>query len=505
MNEKIFYQDLDCYESATEEQKNKLNKKHCFDLCLLPTEGLKKEFNAYIRYRGKQVSVSTMKLERHFYNNLCDFFQNPNNRVESILARDSNRWIKQLKGWMIQKGIRLTIEKTNVYGKPGMENHALIRYFTNMLKFTKPSEECDEIEKDIWQLKNIPMEKRENPIHNVQTFNFTRIQQPDIRNEVKKAVYLHLMHEALTTINRELAVMRKFSKYLGMKHSEINSCAEIDRDLIEEFIIYLKTETDNGNGKKDDLIKLRNILETIGKIYNFAHLEKLFLNTDFPSIGMGEFKTYSDGELKRLNAGIVKLEEQIARCMVIHQMLGNRISDTLTLHQDCLFKLGMQNMIVIHQPKSRMFEKPISEELALLIQKSINFTRQKYGERKYIFVDEQNPDKPLQYNTLLQKVMNLIRREDLRDDRGELFGFNTHMYRHYYGVKLTEMHLDDWTIAKLLGHKNVKSVKYYRKMSNQVMADETREVRKFMSDIMREHLDGWGEEYEQIRQNDRKK
>ena len=111
MNEKIFYQDLDCYESATEEQKNKLNKKHCFDLCLLPTEGLKKEFNAYIRYRGKQVSVSTMKLERHFYNNLCDFFQNPNNRVESILARDSNRWIKQLKGWMIQKGIRLTIEK----------------------------------------------------------------------------------------------------------------------------------------------------------------------------------------------------------------------------------------------------------------------------------------------------------------------------------------------------------------------------------------------------------
>ena len=91
---------------------------------------------------------------------------------------------------------------------------------------------------------------------------------------------------------------------------------------------------------------------------------------------MGEFKTYSDGELKRLNAGIVKLEEQIARCMVIHQMLGNRISDTLTLHQDCLFKLGMQNMIVIHQPKSRMFEKPISEELALLIQKSINFTRQ---------------------------------------------------------------------------------------------------------------------------------
>ena len=34
---------------------------------------------------------------------------------------------------------------------------------------------------------------------------------------------------------------------------------------------------------------------------------------------------------------------------------------------------------------------------------------------------------------------------------------------------------------KLIGHKNVKSVKYYRKMSNQSMADETREARNYMS------------------------
>ena len=76
-----------------------------------------------------------------------------------------------------------------------------------------------------------------------------------------------------------------------------------------------------------------------------------------------------------------------------------------------------------------------------------------------------------------------------------------YMFRHCYGVKLTELHVDDWTIAKLLGHKGVKSVQYYRKMSNQRMADETREVRNFMSQIILTSLDGWGEEYEQIRQD----
>ena len=50
------------------------------------------------------------------------------------------------------------------------------------------------------------------------------------------------------------------------------------------------------------------------------------------------------------------------------------------------------------------------------------------------------------------------REKQLKDDHGELFGFGTHMFRHYYGVKLTEMHLDDWTIARLLGHKRLNNV-----------------------------------------------
>ena len=76
------------------------------------------------------------------------------------------------------------------------------------------------------------------------------------------------------------------------------------------------------------------------------------------------------------------------------------------------------------------------------------------------------------------------------------------MYRHYYGVKLTEMHLDDWTIARLLGHNSLRNVRYYRRMSNQILADETRAVRNELSQIILENLDGWGEEYEQIRYDD---
>ena len=97
----------------------------------------------------------------------------------------------------------------------------------------------------------------------------------------------------------------------------------------------------------------------------------------------------------------------------------------------------------------------------------------------------------MQYMAIKTKVMSMIQEKQLKDDHGELFGFGTHMFRHYYGVKLTEMHLDDWTIARLLGHKRLNNVQHYRKMSNQRMADETREVRQRMSDIIYMSLARW--------------
>ena len=134
--------------------------------------------------------------------------------------------------------------------------------------------------------------------------------------------------------------------------------------------------------------------------------------------------------------------------------------------------------------------------------KAIAYTKERYGETTYIFVKKDDPTRPYQYGMIQNQIMKMIRQENIRDDNGEFLKFGTHIFRHCYGKKLTEMHVDDWTIARLLGHKRLNSVKHYRKMSNQRMADETREVRQMMSDIIYSILDGWGEEYEQIRQDD---
>ena len=262
--------------------------------------------------------------------------------------------------------------------------------------------------------------------------------------------------------------------------------------------------TSGGSGKSnsDNIIKLRSVLETVGKLFDWPHLEKLFINTDIPQEIQPEFKVYSDNELKRLNEQITKLDEQITRCMVIHQMLGTRISDTLTLQRDCLSQSNGMDMIKIRQVKSTVYEKPISAELAALIRKAIQYSKERYGDAVYIFVDEKDTSRPLQYTTIKHKVLALIQRENLRDDEGKHFRFPSHMFRRTYGAKLTELHLDDWTISKLLGHRGVHTVVHYRKMNNLILAAETRRAREEQTRILLENLDGWEDEYEQIRQDD---
>lgn len=86
-------------------------------------------------------------------------------------------------------------------------------------------------------------------------------------------------------------------------------------------------------------------------------MEHLFINTDIPPEVNAEFRVYSDDEMKRLNAEItqmdVQMDVQIARCLLIHQMLGTRISDTLTLRPDCLTRENGQDMIEIYQVKTK--------------------------------------------------------------------------------------------------------------------------------------------------------
>ena len=93
------------------------------------------------------------------------------------------------------------------------------------------------------------------------------------------------------------------------------------------------------------------------------------------------------------------------------------------------------------------------------------------------------------------QIMNGTPARRYPDYNGEFLKFGTHIFRHCYGKKLTEMHVDDWMIAKLMGHTSIYSVHHYRKIGNKLMADETRAAREKMDMILLDIIEGW-DDYE---------
>ena len=99
-----------------------------------------------------KVSILTIKAERQYFNSLCEFFKKPSHQENSLLDREKDIWIKQLKLWMMQIGRALTKYKVTSIQTESVEKAALIRYFENLLEFTLDRSETNELAKDIWYL-----------------------------------------------------------------------------------------------------------------------------------------------------------------------------------------------------------------------------------------------------------------------------------------------------------------------------------------------------------------
>ena len=492
LENKIHIYELDCYKNATEEQKKKMRvrKERYFDLEGLPSEAVRKLLEDFVWERGKELAPSSLASEILYFNNIRHFLIKKN--IKTLRYEDENKIILQLKSWMMEQGYALTSKKyRSVYEIVATETPGIVKHMKKILRYSQKDEEYLEQDRDVWELDKFEFPLRSNPIKNVKTINFKGISQITIRKEVKTVVFMHLKYMAIGSITAEMVATKRFCRYLALRYPKIKSLLDLTRDIMENYLTYLQTEAKERKNYRSDLYGLRRVIEDVGNHYDRQDIKNLFISTDFPSTPRYLFKFYSDETIKKLNENIFQMDEQIARALILHQLLGTRISDTLTLKTDCLSIRENRYFIRIEQVKSITFEKAISDEIAQLIIKSIDYTEEHYGKTKYIFVKKEDPLRPFQYSMLQHRVMQMIRKNDIRDENGELLNFGTHTFRHCYGKKLTEMHIDDWMIARLLGHKTLQSVHHYRKIGNKIMADETRAVREKIDMILMDVVKEW--------------
>lgn len=450
----------------------------------IKSEQIRTDVESFFAERIGYLSKGGLRHEMYSLKMLVKFLSEKS--ADEDLANSSEEdECRECEKWLLKNGYKIYSEKTR-NGQVRREQCANIRYYRQFLTFI--DKRSGRYGEDVWELSQIGFEVEQNPSTVVKRLFFKQIKPKEIREEVKAAIKLLLTGQKAITAREELAVMRRFSAFLGKEHPEIASLREIDRDVMEEYQISIKT-----NQKKkslhSEMIHLKTCLDTIRRIYDYKNLQNIILPSDLPKQAKVLYRSYSDSEIMRLNSAIARADPQSGRAWILQELLGTRISEVLSLTLDSIVS---DREVYIQQGKTaKGYKKLVSEDVIKLICKAGEYTKEKFGTTKYIFVADRDPSRPMTYATLRGRIKKIITDCDLRDDTGQLFGVRTHFLRHAYGRRLAELGFDDVTIAQLLGHRSLGAVQNYRKLSKEHLAEETKVFRDNKDEILKRIVGGW--------------
>ena len=494
---KLYFKDLPCYQNLSPEQisHNLYSPEHAFDLSRLPETDLRNDFAAFIFDRASSLSYLSLQVERTNFHNTADFLKDTYPELKHLTDKPLPELEKRLKVYLLMNEEKLSYEKQrSELGKVYRADNPVFYYLRNAYRYFLPHEdESFSLERDIWKIKNLPFPVRDSPVHEKKSLNFSKIPQDAIKQEVKEAMLYTLKRKSVSYVNAQIKAVSILSSYLEKSFPEIVSLKDFSRELLEEYLSYLYLEDKRKQDYRTELCALKSLFNTIGKLYSYENLRGIFLKSDFSKQKRTIYKSYSDAELKRLHEGYKILDKQTSRLLLIHELLGLRISDTMTLKAENVI-FGKDPHIKICQPKTgNSYEKKINEELAMLLKASIEETTTTYGRCTYIFVSDTNPAKPMQYGTLAYRFRMMVNTLSLVDDNGNPFTVGTHLLRHTYGKHLCDLFADDATIAALLGHKSISSVAYYRQMSPKTLAESTKPVIDARNEKIKKFKKGWME------------
>ena len=103
------------------------------------------------------------------------------------------------------------------------------------------------------------------------------------------------------SIKGELRGFRRFASFMYDRFPEVKHFTEISRDMIEDYLVYIKTDTGlTSVSYTTELSVLDNLLDEIGRELEIGNICNLFLSSDCRAYDNALPEAYSDAEILSL-------------------------------------------------------------------------------------------------------------------------------------------------------------------------------------------------------------
>ena len=476
------FENFDYYKNSSEENKKLWlvrghTNKNYIDFSECKNEYIREEIKFYI-YNLIEINKVNLYTLATYWNKFTSIINFTNEKLigysslteEGIIPMYIDFLVKNNKQIITSQGVRVlnTLEVKENYGK----SLYLVKLESMITLLNNTYDTRPELEKDVWEISKLPYDIKNNESAPIRTINFSLIEQKQIRELAKEYVKFRIRNISINTISAILTSLNYFSRWLSSNHSEITLLSQVNRNIIEEYIGWLRTSSGlNAQNYCSQLGNISMFLDYL-RLMNLKDVPqvKLLDNNDYKVKTKREIKPYSDEEMKSINANLCYLENpQHARMIFVLQFIGCRINELCQLKPSDLIKSENGYSLKLHERKnSNISVIPIDDEVAEVLKSAIACSKEAYGEDvKYIFAKDKN-------NCILKKnltyyLRKLVIDREIKADTGKLLNITFHRFRTTLSCKYMEQGLSADVISLLLGHKVKETLKSYARVSNPEM------------------------------------
>lgn len=481
----ILIKDLKCYKVAPDRIRNVCNGNLAFETDIICSSWFREEVEAFILYKTSDLSLSTVRA-LVFPANVMIRFLSGLDEKKSIALYGRSGTERKYKAYLYTNGYPITRVRKRKYRNDSIVKSEYIAIFDDFYDWLEEiNDNRAEKDKDVWDVRKLGVNIRQNPINPRYRLDFSQI-PISFRDEVKNAIYLQASIRSMQTLQGEVRAAKEFFGFIGLYYPEIGGSEEINRERYEEYLIWRKTQSGaSPEVMKRELSDLKTLFSFIAMFNGNKNLAELSFVQDRVRAKDKIPTVYSKSEMQRFNEALGDQEKQMIRALFIHEMVGTRISDTLTLRIDCLSEDG--SYILIKQNKThKAYKRHISEKTKALIEKSIEYTKGLGIDTEYVFSNEDGT--PWTYSKINYHMTAMIAEKDLRMDDGSKFVFLSHQFRRSLATDMTEKGFTDRYIAHELGHSSTQTVHKYRRVRNSEIKRQTAKLRDYFNNIYQENL-----------------
>jgi integrase len=497
------------------------NRTKKIDFSILPSS-IRDEFKFMLAIRliERDIRLPTVLSYRATFISVSEFFNKYYPKIKSIIDIPYEKLLIKWNSFAIGKGY--SVAKDGRFSNTIWES--IIRqpyiFFQNFY------DSRDEYDKDVWDCRKIAGAK---VTENQSDYLLTFTDIPKVyRNLVKRFIKYRTVKCSQGQCRHDINALRFFTNFIVSVEPEWTDLRLLKRNHIEDYMIWFNAKTEGKQNVLHYWVSLRIFLDYIQRAMYPEAPEIasacLIYPEDLPKEPIrseNSIKYIPEDVLRQLEDNLDFLTPEYIPIVILLRSSGWRISDILNLKYDKCLQREVSGWYLcgdILKTQVLNHRVPITDEVAAIVMAVIEEVKEKStvdnNPNHLLFprYDGKRMGRCIGGDTIRKALNRLAKTKGIVDDKGIIFHFRNHAFRHTKGIELINNGMPLVHVQKWMAHASPEMTLRYAKILDSTMrksweetvkhglfrVDDTGKVRKIdISEIQNEDVIEW----EYIRSN----